>query len=329
MGRVVARLLRDHAVALAGRRVLAMVSGGCDSVVLLDVLARLPRGSRPAGVEVLFLDHGMRPIDDDRAAARAAADRAGAAWVERRADALGDRGDFEARARDWRYEQAADVARATGCEFVATGHTADDQLETLLYGMVATSGERGLRGMPVLRTLAPGVDLVRPLLSCARADVRARAHARQLAFVDDPTNDDPAHRRNLVRASVVPALLQAHPGAGANLARTQRALAQRDDLAAALTAGLLDRLVDGRGRLDRPGLQALAPVARHHVVADWLRRHGVGRAVTSRLVHSVADLALDEGGAAARVDVAGGACVVCDQYHLSLTDRSNHQRGTS
>ncbi|MCB0878573.1 MAG: tRNA lysidine(34) synthetase TilS [Thermoleophilia bacterium] len=206
--RRVRRLLDDAGVSLARRRVLALCSGGADSVALVSLLAELPRGAAPARIDVLWLDHALRPdVDDERDAARAAADSVGAAFHERRShrDLAADAAGTEAAARAWRYEQAAGVARTLGCDVVCTGHTASDQLEQAVLALAGVTGRPGdVDAMPVAREL-PGPPtigdddellLVRPLLSLDRADVEQHCIERSLAWADDPTNlDADAHAR--------------------------------------------------------------------------------------------------------------------------------------
>lgn len=316
-----ARTLREHRVQLVGNRVLVLCSGGVDSVVLVDILARLPRGARPAALDVLFCDHGRREVGVERAAAEAAAQDVGARFHVRVCATLDTDADFEARARTWRYGEAVALASELDAGFVATGHNADDQLETLLYGLVAASGSRALRGMPLVRPLdAEGLTLVRPLLTCTRADIVGHATAQGLEHGDDPTNADLRHRRNLLRHSVVPALLRVHPGAGVNLLRSSGQIAAQDDVTAALADSLLAHVAGGDGRLGVLAVRALPEAAARELVAAWLRANGVGRSLTSRIVTAVVQLAntADSGADVARVDLAHGACVLRDRYDLVI-----------
>ncbi|MCW2972763.1 MAG: tRNA(Ile)-lysidine synthetase, partial [Thermoleophilia bacterium] len=127
------RLLDDAGASLVQRHVLALCSGGIDSVVLVELLARLPRGAAPNSVRVLWLDHGVRvSVDAEFAAARAVAERHGfEVTVERGAIDTSTHG-VQAAARAWRYAVAARVAAEQGCDVVVAGHTASDQLEGAL-----------------------------------------------------------------------------------------------------------------------------------------------------------------------------------------------------
>lgn len=321
MGAVVrqARRLLEHEGPLVGRRVLAMCSGGVDSVVLVEALSRLPRGAAPLALHVLWLDHSLRAeVEEELAAARAAADRAGAPLHVRRAEpsALGRVGGRQAAARAWRYDVAREVAQALRCEVVATGHTASDQLENALLSLTGVTGG-GIRAMPAARQLAPNVRLVRPLLAVSREQVEAAAREASLPWVDDPTNGQPeAGARNRVRAEVVPALLGAHPQAGPALARVARRERERSDALGGLAVQLL-REWGADHTLDARRLAQLPPPARGCVVAEWLRRSGAGRALSERVVESVLQLARPPRGSG-QVCLPRGWCVRRDRYDLVL-----------
>jgi tRNA(Ile)-lysidine synthase len=149
----------------------------------------------------VYVDHGLRPDSprDGEVVAEAAA-RLGARAVVRKVR-VAPGGNLEERARGARYH-ALETARAElGATAVLVAHTADDQAETVLLNLVRGSGSRGLAGMPARRG-----HIARPLLGVRRSEVRACCDAFGLVPVADPTNDDPAHRRNWVRHAVLPAL---------------------------------------------------------------------------------------------------------------------------
>jgi len=213
--------VREQRLLEPGEPVLALVSGGADSMCLWDVLIRL---GHP--VAALHVEHGLRG-EAGRADARWCADRG--AEVEHVSVAGG--ANLEARARELRY--AAARARAGGRP-IATGHTLTDQAETVLYRLASSSGPRAARA---IRPRAAGV--VRPLLCLTAAETREWCARRGLEPRLDETNADPAHRRNLIRAEVLPALRSVHPGAERNLARSAELLGELDELLAELAAGHL------------------------------------------------------------------------------------------
>jgi tRNA(Ile)-lysidine synthase len=318
--RRVRRALDDGGSSLLGRRVLAMCSGGADSVLLVAALAELPRGARAARIDVLWCDHGLREgVAGERDAARAVAERIGATFHER---AAGTRvresgGGIEAAAREWRLGVSIQLADALGCDVVATGHTASDQVESALLSIAGVTGRLGEpSAMPIARELAPGIELVRPLLSISRAQVEAACAAAGLTWANDSSNADPdAHVRNAMRHRVVPQLLDLHPGAGASLVRAAGRARERADAAAALADALLDAW-DADAALDVRRVLELPESARRELVARWLARAGLGRGVTSRLVAAVLALADAREGS---LDLPRSACVRRAGYHLHLT----------
>ncbi len=167
-----------------GTRLIAAVSGGADSVALawaLDHLAHHWPLTR-----VVFIDHGLRDVSAERDAAEAAA-RGRKFTVQ--PVSVGP-GNLQAAARRARYEALLALAREDDA-FIATGHTASDQAETVLARMLRGSGVPGLAGLAVRRG-----RVVRPLLGVSRRQTRALG----LPFVDDPSNATPRFQRNRIRA---------------------------------------------------------------------------------------------------------------------------------
>ncbi len=328
--RRVRRTLDDAGSPLVGRHVLALCSGGADSVALVALLAALPRGAAPRAIDVLWLDHGLRSnVEAERAAAHAVAEHVGAGFHELRAmDDLRVRpGGLEGAARTWRYAHAQEFARALACDVVCTGHTASDQVEQALLSLVGVTGRGGVAdAMPVSRTLDSGLLLVRPLLGCARDDVEQACSDEGLAWAEDPTNVDPdAHVRNAVRHRVVPALLDLGPDAGVSIARAGRRERERADATRALADALLDSWrVDPEppavAVLDVRRLASLPPSARREMLAAWLLRAPLGRALSTRSVDAVDRLAMLPGRAAcSRIDLGRNTCVRRDGYDLTIT----------
>lgn len=176
--------------------VVVACSGGADSLGLLAIVAAA--GLDPVAVHV---DHGLRPgsAHDASAVARAAALLG--VRVHATAVTVAAGGNLEERSRDARYAALEAARIELGATAVLVAHTADDQAETVLLNLLRGSGARGLSGMPARRG-----TVVRPLLGVRRADVRAVCAAHGLVPVEDPSNQDLAHRRNWVRHHALPAL---------------------------------------------------------------------------------------------------------------------------
>ncbi len=201
------------------QRIVAAVSGGTDSTVLLDALGNVRDRGGPH-VHVAHFDHGLR-AESDRVA-RAVSARAQAlgltATVGRPETDLRDRPpgvSLEMAARDARWRFLRKVAVTEGAARIVTGHNLNDQAETLLMNLARGTGARGLQGMR-----PDDGEILRPLLSIARRDIHAYLRARgQAADDDDATNRSPEFRRNRVRHELIPLLEDIYPGAGRAIAR--------------------------------------------------------------------------------------------------------------
>jgi tRNA(Ile)-lysidine synthase len=198
--------LRRRGVAVG---LVVAVSGGPDSVALLRAL-REARGVGP--LVVAHLNHQLRGSESDGDEAFVRELCAGLSLdcrcqrIDVRAVAEARRENLEAVARRLRYEWLTDVAGETGAGWVATGHTADDQAETVLHRLLRGTGLKGLRGIAPRRDLAPGVALVRPLLATTRAEVMTYLNAIGQSYRQDSTNLDPALTRNRIRHRLLPLL---------------------------------------------------------------------------------------------------------------------------
>jgi tRNA(Ile)-lysidine synthase len=225
------------------------VSGGPDSLALLALAVH-------AGCQVLavHVDHGLRPGGEVEAeVVRRAAERFGARFRAEHVE-VAPGPNLEARARAARYGVLPDD--------VLTGHTADDQAETVLLNLVRGAGLDGLAGMAPAR---------RPLRRLRRHETRGLCTALGLAPVADPTNDDPAFRRNRVRAELVP-LLDAIAERDVVALIARQADLVRDDVV------LLEELAAAVDPTDARALAA-APVAlARRAVRRWLRTAGPGGA---------------------------------------------------
>jgi tRNA(Ile)-lysidine synthetase-like protein len=187
----VERDIRAHELIPEGGDVTCLVSGGADSTCLWHVLREL--GYR---VSALHVNHGLRGEESEEDACFCR-DELGAEVVDGRG------GRTEDELRRIRYSFATDRLRATG-------HTASDQVETVLYRIVASGSPRGIKWRR-----EDGV--VRPLLALARDDTRAYCRAEGLSFREDTSNRDT--KRGLIRDEILPLLRRLHPAAEENLYR--------------------------------------------------------------------------------------------------------------
>jgi tRNA(Ile)-lysidine synthase len=233
-----ARALAAAGAPAAGDGLAAAVSGGADSLALLHALRTLagPRGWRLA---VVTVDHGLR--SGSAADAAFVVDHAKALGLEARLETLTpadlDRhrgAGQEGAARGARYQALWRAAAALGCGWLATGHTLDDQAETVLLQLLRGAGPDGLAGMTVRRG-----RLLRPLLGVRRAETRDCCAAVGVDWREDPTNQEPGPLRNRVRQRLLPLLEELRPGAAVTLARAAALAADERDW--------LDPLVAARG----------------------------------------------------------------------------------
>ena len=227
-----------------GGRVVVLLSGGRDSVGLLDVASRI--GETVA----LHVNYGLREdAAADEAGCRAVCARLGVPLEVQRATRPGGAGNLQAWARDVRYGAGAELA-AHHDALLAAGHTATDQAETILYRLASSPSRRALLGM-----VEREGRLVRPLLGVTRQETAAHCLARGLGWVDDPTNETGAYARGRVRAGLVPALEAVHPAAQRNVVRAAQLLREE--------GAVLDELVDtalaGRDHVTLHHLRILPP----------------------------------------------------------------------
>jgi tRNA(Ile)-lysidine synthase len=222
---------------LPTRPVVAMLSGGRDSVCLLDVAVAL-RGA--GSVRALHVNYGLRGAESD-ADERHCAALCEALGVElevvRASRAQSEAGNLQAWARDVRYGAAIELAERENA-LVAAGHTASDQVETILYRLAASPGRRALLGMRAVEG-----RLVRPLLGVTREQTGAYCEARGLRWREDASNDSGAYARGRVRHGLGAALRAVHPAAESNVLRTAELLREETELLDGLVA---DTLAGGR-----------------------------------------------------------------------------------
>jgi tRNA(Ile)-lysidine synthase len=284
----------------AGRPVVVLLSGGRDSVCLLD-LAHLLAG--PEQVTALHVNYGLREeADGDERHCAAVCARLGVTLAVERPRHREQDGNVQAWARERRYEAAERIARAHDPPAaVAAGHTADDQVETILYRLASSPSRRALLGMRPRDGL-----LVRPLLELTREETTAWCEARGLPWRDDVTNAGTRYARNRVRHALVPALRAVHPAAEANVLRVAALLRDEADVLDALVAEQLD---DGT-TIPLERLAALAPALRRLVV-QRLADAAAGRPVPGAARRADAVAALRRQGSA-RLDLGGGVQAVAE-----------------
>jgi tRNA(Ile)-lysidine synthase len=286
--------------------VLVALSGGADSTALVAALAELRDAGLLRSVSALHVDHGLRAgshLDGEACARICAALRVPLS----RSRVEVAPGNVQAEARRARYAALRREAARVGASRIATGHTQDDQAETVLLRLLRGAGARGLSGIPPRRGA-----IVRPLIDRTRAETEAHVRARGLVHVEDPSNATPRFLRNRVRAEVIPALRSLSPGAGRALSRAADLL--RDD----------ERALSAQGRRLAPAgsarIDALlaAPVAVRRRAVRHLWRLATGRRAGLDARHVDAVLGRLAGEAPARIRLPGGIEAVIRYGALAL-----------
>lgn len=291
-----------------GARLTLGLSGGIDSVVLLDILRRFARRLR-FRLSALHVNHGISPRAERWAAFCRGLCRAHRVPFKAVKVDVARGESLEAAARAARYR----VFRGQEADYVVLAHHLDDQVETLLLQLLRGAGVKGLAGMPVLRkqeagsrrqdsgfgiqrenarrakrrSLHPGSGipspaLLRPLLEVPRSEIAAYARKRRLAWVEDESNLDPGFDRNFLRHRALPLIEQRFPGYRKTLARAAAHLAEAsrvlDDLAARDGA----RYVRD-GALGVESMRRLSHARAKNLLRHFVSLHGVTQPNAERL----------------------------------------------
>jgi tRNA(Ile)-lysidine synthase len=296
--------VREGGMLPSGTPVVAMLSGGRDSVCLLDLAVRLLGADL---VTALHVNYGLRDgADADEAHCAALCERLGVELEMERPQRPEGPGNLQSWARDARYAAAARLAlRDDG--LIATGHTADDQVETILYRLASSPSRRALLGMR-----PRDGKLVRPLLDFTRAQTTAYCEERGLTWRDDPTNAESSYARNRVRHGLAEALAEVHPAAAQNVLRTAQLLRDEAEVLDALVAAELDGSNGSpRGTIELGRLAEL-PSALRRLVVQQLADRAAGRPVAGAANHADEVAALRRTGTA-MLDLGGGVRAIAER----------------
>jgi tRNA(Ile)-lysidine synthase len=298
---------RDSGLLPAGGPVLVLLSGGGDSVCLLDVALRLE-----ARVSALHVNYGLRPgADEDEEFVRRLCSRLGVPLHVERME-LPEGGNLQERAREARYALAESLTEGSDPLSVgdsrgltpcyAAAHTASDQAETVLYRLAVSPGSRALLGMAPRRG-----RLVRPLLEVTREEVRSYLRARGLDWREDPSNADRRFARARVRHDLLEALRTVGPAPERTIAETARQLREEAEVLDAAVSEAIEELGGGPA-VSLAALREKPPALRRLV----LRRLAGDRPVPDSI------LDLDDRGTKT-LDLGGGLRAVAEYGTLRFT----------
>ena len=295
---------RESGLVRPGEPLLVMVSGGGDSVALLDIAQRLG-----ASVSALHVNYRLRDDSSvDEELVRQLCEERGIALTVEHVE-LGGEGNLQERARDARYALAEELAEGD----YAAAHTASDQAETVLYRLAVSPGSRALLGMAPRRG-----RLVRPLLAVTREEVRDYLRGRGLEWREDPSNADRRFARARVRHDVLDALRELSPAVERTIAETARQLRDEADVLDAMVGDALKELGGGPAialdtlREHPPALQRLVLRA----LAEQAAGDPGPRALSRREADEI--LALGDRGTKS-LDLGGGLRAIAEYGTLRFT----------
>ena len=285
----------------SGKRIAVALSGGLDSVVLLDTVCKAEANNKSRDKNQIYafhIHHGLQKQADDWLIFCEKLAKKYKIHFDFRLLHLGspqEQGNIESRARAGRYEALTDLCEEYGIEDLLLAHHQNDQAETVLLQLLRGSGVAGLSGMPQSRQRSSiqNLTLWRPLLNQSRQELEAYAKEHKLKWIEDPSNQDRKYRRNAIRKDIIPKLEKIQPEALANMARSAELLGEAQTL--------LNRLAqqDGKNILiqDQLKVSPLLTLAKddlpaaNNVLRYWLQTQNLAMPSQERLQAWWRDLA--------------------------------------
>ncbi|EXJ23436.1 tRNA(Ile)-lysidine synthetase [Alkalibacterium sp. AK22] len=273
---------------IKGEHVLVAVSGGVDSVVLLDLISHLPDRCRPA-MTVLHVDHGLREVSTEEAAfVRELASSYGADCLVRRWSKKDHpTSGFEAAARKIRYAFFKEAAANCHASKLLTAHHRDDQVETVLMRLVRGNSLHELAGIQAVRADA-GFDIYRPLLPFAKNELIAYAEQNGLKWCEDESNASNRYTRNRFRHSIIPLLKKENPMLEEHVIQFSEELQGLLDLLDPLISSQMQEIVDFQEQkmvISRRQLLDCAPVLQLKVLAKAFSEWAIRQDFMIKRVH--------------------------------------------
>ena len=230
--RATRNFIHRHDLIRQGDKIIAAVSGGIDSIVLMDILDEL-RKEWKLDLSIAHINHQLRGDEsdgDEQFVVTAAEQRGIPCSVHRedtRALAAARRQSIQEVARDVRYAFFNNLRTSLGFGTVATAHHADDNAETLLFNIFRGTGVTGLSGIPVVRRED---GIIRPLLFATRGEIREYADVRGLQYREDSSNSTSDYTRNFIRHEIIPQIREEiNPNLTATLLRTSELFNQLEE----------------------------------------------------------------------------------------------------
>ncbi len=316
---------RKHNLLQAGDKVLLGVSGGLDSMVLLNVLARHTPG---VAIEVAHVNHTLRGEDSeaDEEFVRARAESYELRFHRKRLAtetiAKEERTSIQETARKGRYQFFESVRQEIGFDRIATAHHADDSAETILFNLLRGTGLAGLTGIHPERV---GSHVIRPLLFAERNDIEAYAHTEAIEFRTDSSNLEEHYTRNFIRRQILPRIKEAiNPGVTQTLVRSGelfRELASYIEMKAQLE---LAKVIVERG--EGVIVVSVSALREHHNALRRVILHRVGSMLRQEgfdFEHVDALLQLIGQQTGSRIELPRGLEAMRDRDHLVFKEEEN------
>lgn len=269
---------------------LLALSGGVDSVVLLDLISRYKAQNPEDSFSAIHVHHSLSCNADYWASeCQTLCDGYEIPLIVERVHLeLGARISIEKAARDARY--AAIEKHTQANTLVLTAQHASDQVETFLLALKRGSGPQGLGAMAQVRKIGLG-KLVRPLLDVSRSAIEAYAQAENLTWIEDESNQDHAFDRNYLRHQVIPHFTQRWPSFEKTLARSAKLCAETDSLLKELLTDKLSALMDKDSSLAIEPLDLVSGAQRDAILRLWLEALGFCMPSAAQLKHIWQDVA--------------------------------------
>lgn len=296
MEKRVENILREY--ELYNKKLVLAISGGIDSVVLLDILSQLLPKSN---LMIAHLNHGLRKeAKEEERFVKDLSDRYGLSYTSKSLN-LGKKDENTARTA--RYKFLRKTMKDFGAKYIVTAHHANDQLETILLKLTRGSGPVDLWGMK-----EESEGILRPLLSITREEIESYAKKKKLKYVEDASNNDVSYARNRLRHNVIPELLLINP----NILTT---VTDNSKLAEFLSSYIRDTLNGlGYDKVLVSEINDLHPFVARELIKRNLRRVlALDKEITAKNIESVYSLLSTSG--TKRTEI-GGKIIEKDIYYL-------------